>query len=90
MKTQCVVKLGHDIRTSSPEDRTQPFDRDRADLFGLSFEILTEPGRTGGAQSLEREDMVDAGPQGIASILCSSVRPSHGPLPWAAADTSVV
>lgn len=55
MQAKCVVKLRHDVRRGPSEDRAQPLDGYRADLLGLGLGVLTQPGRSGGQQSLERK-----------------------------------
>ena len=40
VKTQCLVKLRHDLRRGMPEDRAKSLDSDRADLLGLGLGVL--------------------------------------------------
>ena len=48
VEAQCVVEVHHDVGGGPPEDCTDPFDGDGADLLGLGFRILPKTGLGGG------------------------------------------
>lgn len=64
MKTQGVVDLGYERRLQLPEGRSQPLDRDGADLFSLSLGGNTQTSTIGGHQNLEREHASGVAGQG--------------------------
>ncbi|MET3806048.1 hypothetical protein ABIB25_003057 [Nakamurella sp. UYEF19] len=55
MKPQCFVDLGHDGCPQQSERRSQPLNRDGADLFGLGFGCNAQSGAIGGDEYLKRK-----------------------------------
>lgn len=59
MQAESVVEFAQGLRGKGAYGRADAFDRDGADLFGLSLGVDPQPGEPTSEKDLERVDVID-------------------------------